>query len=1068
MENKNQWSSRVDFGARVPGGNVFVRSGAIDVVLIDKEFLDELHEAGHHGGDGLSADPYIDGHYFRIVMSGANTNSSPIPFGKSETYYNYFLGDDPSRWASRAYAYDGMIYSSVYEGIDLKIYSWERDLKYDFIVRPGADPSCISLTYDGAADLTLVNGDLNIATRIGTLIEKSPVAYQMINGNKVIVPVRYRLDGAALSFEFPEGYDECYELVIDPLLIFSTYSGSTADNWGSTATPGENGTLYSAGVTIVNVLNGEAFPATTGAFQTTYGGLYDIGILKYDSAGQQLLYASYLGGTASESPHSLVVNKDNELLVLGTTSSVNFPTTADAFDQSFNGGTLVNHVIAFANGTDIIISRISKDGDQLLSSTYIGGTANDGQNPPTSPLTANYGDPLRGDIITDSNGDVFVSSVTASSNFPLFDGYDVTYNGGSTDAVIFKMSQDLSTMLWGTFLGGSGVDASHTLKLTDTTIFIAGGTTSTNFPGTAGGHQPVHGGGVDGWIARLSIDGTQLEASTFVGKTSFDQVYFIDLNSAGDVYVYGQTSSSNFPVTPASVYHNLNSGQFVQKYDNDLVNIVFSTRFGSGRGYPDISPTAFLVNDCNNLYMTGWGGVLNDLDGNWPGLSQGMPLSDDAFQKTTSGSDFYFMVLTDDASRFLYGTYMGGPFSKTHVDGGTSRFDKSGIVYHAVCSGCAAANPAGGPTSDFPTTPGAWSRTNNSPNCNNAAFKFDLSSLRARIQTNTVAFDRPGIDRVCLPDDIRFQNKSIGGELFEWDFGDGTTLTVSDTSSVVHKYNAEADYVVKLKAIDVNTCAGKDSTSAIIHVFDRHSVVQDDDVLCQGDEYELKASGGVAYSWRTASGFFQSKNQFFKVSPADTTAYYVAITEPSGCVYADTVVLNVVPHVGPKLTYDILAECFDRPGIRLTNSSQIDEGEQFLFDFGDGITEEGLQVTHWYENDGTYRVKLIGTREFCVYEDAVELPIYTARVPNIITPGSADGSNDVFIVQYGDQKGGTPADHDLKVSLLVYNRWGTPVYESKDYRNNWRAEGLPSGVYYYEVTIGEFNICRSWLHVIQD
>src|SRR5690606_7692221 len=119
-------------------------------------------------------------------------------------------------------------------------------------------------------------------------------------------------------------------------------------------------------------------------------------------------------------------------------------------------------------------------------------------------------------------------------------------------------------------------------------------------------------------------------------------------------------------------------------------------------------------------------------------------------------------------------------------------------------------------------------------------------------------------------------------------------------------------------------------------VFDRHSVVQDDDVLCQGDEYELKASGGVAYSWRTASGFFQSKNQFFKVSPADTTAYYVAITEPSGCVYADTVVLNVVPHVGPKLTYDILAECFDRPGIRLTNSSQIDEGEQFLFDFGDG------------------------------------------------------------------------------------------------------------------------------------
>src|SRR5690606_6093379 len=135
----------------------------------------------------------------------------------------------------------------------------------------------------------------------------------------------FRLCENVVTFDFPDGYDSCEVLVIDPLLIFSTYSGSTADNWGSTATPGERGNLYSAGVTEEG--GGGSFPATPGAFQTSSAGLYDIGILKYDSLGMQLLYATYLGGKASESPHSLVMNDDEELVLLGTTSSLDFPTT---------------------------------------------------------------------------------------------------------------------------------------------------------------------------------------------------------------------------------------------------------------------------------------------------------------------------------------------------------------------------------------------------------------------------------------------------------------------------------------------------------------------------------------------------------------------------------------------------------------------------------------------------------------------------------------------------------------------------------------------------------------------
>ena len=206
-------------------------------------------------------------------------------------------------------------------------------VKYDFILAPYADHTQIVLEYSGAEQLTLENGRLIVRTSVGEVIEQKPIAFQWIDGKKIAVACEYLLEGNQLSFCFPLGYDPCYELTIDPLLIFSTYSGSVADNWGSTATPAENGNLYSAGVTS-HVNAGGSFPATPGAFQTTYGGLYDIGILKYDSAGKRLLYATYLGGDNSESPHSLVVNAKNELIVLGTTSSFNFPTSVNAIDRT--------------------------------------------------------------------------------------------------------------------------------------------------------------------------------------------------------------------------------------------------------------------------------------------------------------------------------------------------------------------------------------------------------------------------------------------------------------------------------------------------------------------------------------------------------------------------------------------------------------------------------------------------------------------------------------------------------------------------------------------------------------
>lgn len=1068
LENKNQWPKGIDFSTKVPGGRMYVCPTGFSFYLRDENKMDALHESSHHhfdeaSGERVGTEEFIDAHFTRLKFVGANV-VTPTSTGKYPEYYNFFIGNDPSRWASHVNAYSKIQYAGIYPGIDLQVYSSGNDIKYDYVVSPGADPTRIQVEYAGFDQICLQDGNLISSTSVGVLEETKPIAYQLINGEKIIVPCSYRLTGHTVSYIFPEGYDDCFELIIDPLLIFSTYSGSTADNWGSTATPGENGNLYSAGVTSLGA--NEEFPATNGAFQESYGGLYDIGILKYDSTGMQLLYASYLGGSDSESPHSLVVDSDGNLLVLGTTSSSNFPTTPDAIDKTFNGGTAVYHVVNYTFGSDLFITKIKQDGDALLGSTFLGGSQNDGLNPQVAgQLVRNYGDQLRGDIITDAVGDIYISTVTASTNFPVANSFGLVYNGGVTDALVMKLNSTLSTVHWAAFLGGNGADASHTIKLDQHgDIVVAGGTSSINFPTTTGVFQEIHAGGVDGWMARIKNDGLDITHSTFTGTGNYDQVYFLDLNSNDEVYVYGQTDGS-MPVTPG-VYSNANSGQFLQKFSGDLSTQLFATVFGSSRGIPDISPTAFLVNECNNIYMSGWGGVVNIESGFWQNGTLNMPTTFDAYQRTSSGSDFYFMVLTADASRFLYGTYLGGTSSRTHVDGGTSRFDKGGIVYHAVCSGCAAYNATDGPTSDFPTTVGAWSRTNNSANCNNAAFKFDLSSLKAILQTNSVQLDNPGFNKVCIPEEIVFENLCIGGEMFEWDLGDGTRITRFDKNSITHAYQNPGRYTVKLRAIDQGTCKSRDSTSTVIDVFLANINVQEDDVICEGTAYTLQADGGIDYAWWNTDSTFTSGIRTPRVEPKDTTRYFVKITDANGCVVKDTVDLGVIP--GFEIDFEVEREnnCQDPSTVLIVNNTEWDGTGTLEIDYGDGTRSSSFDEPHRYENEGVYQIKQIGTREFCIYEKAVSVPVFPIKVPNIITPGSAEGMNDYFTVQYGSDPTKTPGDYGIKVSLYVYNRWGREVYASNDYQYDWKATGLASGVYYIELTLENYPTCKNWLQVV--
>jgi len=422
----------------------------------------------------------------------------------------------------------------------------------------------------------------------------------------------------------------------------------------------------------------------------------------------------------------MVVNSKGELIVFGTTASANFPVTSGAYDQTYHGA------------GDIYISKFSVDGSSLLASTFIGGTGRDGfngtdpynQSGPTGPLSFNYGDAYRGEVIVDKNDNILVASCTQSQDLITSNPFQKAF-GGVQDGLVMKLTPDLSKLLWMSFLGGKDQDAAYGIHLDNNeNIFVCGGTLSSDFPTTPGSISPAYNGNTDGFLVKLSPDGQNVLASTYMGTTSYDQNYLVQTDGSNFVYVTGQTLG-NFPVS-ANVYSNANSKNYIAKVDNNLSKILISTVIGSGQNYVNLSPSAFLVDLCGRVYLSGWGGLVNnEYNPANHGNTLNMTVTPDAYQSKTNGSNFYLAILSKDMTNLVYATYFGGLGlgDEEHVDGGTSRFDRNGIVYQSVCGGCAG-------NSDFPTTPNAWSRTNNGVRafdknevgCNNAMFKIDLNS----------------------------------------------------------------------------------------------------------------------------------------------------------------------------------------------------------------------------------------------------------------------------------------------------------------------------------------------------
>lgn len=843
IENKNQWDSKVEFFAKLNEANIWFENDRITFDLFKPSDLDKFFNGKFLNEEERKLqnfDGSVNSHAYAMKFVNSNSNVRVEGKGVLPHFLNYFIGNDESKWASEVRVFDEALYKSLYEGIDLRIYSHEGKLKYDYIVAVGTNPDVIKIEFEGLESFEIRNNNLLMHTSVNTVEQMQPYAYQEIEGEVQEVKCEFRIRNNKLIYVFPNSYNKNYELIIDPVLIFSSYSGSNADNWGYTATYDLSGNLYAGG----NAFN-VGYPVTLGAFQTNFAkGSCDIVISKFNSIGSNLLYSTYLGGRNSEVPHSLIVNKQGELYVYGTTGSADFPMAGNSYDNTFNGGTsfLLTNAIQFKVGTDIIVAKFNAAGTQLLASTFIGGSGNDGLNMFT-PLKHNYADDCRGEILLDENDNVYIVSTTASTNFPVTAGsFQPTYGGGSLDGCIVKLDNSLSNIIWASYLGGSGNDAIYSISLDrDENLIVGGGTTSNNFPTTANAIRTVYqGGSADGFITRIDKSGAAIYKSTYWGTSSYDQVYFVEVDRNDNIYALGQSLHSGSALHSNAAWFTPGGGIFITKFQPQLNALVWSTTFGTAPGVINISPTAFMVDKCNSIYLSGWGS--NSLGGNVG--TAGLPITSNAIQSTTDNNDYYFMAMKDDASALVYATFFGGS-SREHVDGGTSRFDKMGTIYQAVCAGC-------GGLDDFPTTPGALSNVNNSPNCNIGVVKIDfmIPAIVADYSTNAP---------ICLPTAVNFSNNSNipnpSSTICFWDFGDGNT---SNLCSPTHVYSSSGLYDVMLIMSDANSCNLTDTIIKQVLILSDSSDTIPTKYLCDGYDVQIgippSVGTGLTFHWQPTTG----------------------------------------------------------------------------------------------------------------------------------------------------------------------------------------------------------------------
>ncbi len=1013
IENKGQWDNRVNFKADIPTGAFFLEQKGFTVLLHNTTDLEKLAALTHNGissestaaGTANKVVPTdknftLHSHAYRVSFLNATKGVVISPDKALATYNNYFLGNDKSKWKGECKIFQAVTYKNMYPNIDVRYYTDAGTLKYDIIVRPGGNVNDIALKYEGVNKLEVRNKELVVGTSVGEVKELYPYTYQLQNGTRQTLDCKYEVRENVVRFNI-KNYVPGETIVIDPTLIFASFTGSTSDNWGYTATPGPDGSFYAGGISF-----GSGYPVSVGAFDETFnGGLnedsngpYDIAIIKLSADGVNRVYATYLGGAGNEQPHSMICDPAGNLIIAGRSSSFG---NADA---TKNYPILIPR-IGPVGGYDIIVTKFNSTGSALIGSLAIGGSSDDGVNirkkfdtPDGAETTRrNYGDDARSEVILDGANNILVASCTQSNNFPTVGSpIQPAFGGGKQDGVILKFNSDLSARIFSTFFGGNGSDACFVLSINPLTgnLYVGGGTSSIdNLPGNKTGtiNPLFQGGEVDGFVTEITPNGLAIIKTTYLGTPGNDLVYGIKFDKFGFPYVTGSTTGG-WPVVNAA-FSNQGGKQFISKLQPDLSAYVYSTIFGTNNPVPNLSITALLVDRCQNVYVSGWGGKFNH-DRGYPNAgTAGLPVTSDAIQSATDGNDFYFFVLEKDAKSQLFGSFYGqrGGFDD-HVDGGTSRFDANGVIYQAICANCGGRS---NPSVVFPTTPGVWSPRNGSNNCNEALVKIEMNfgGIAASIKTTNNGL----VDTIiCLSEKVTFTDTLAKGKTYIWNFGDNTPEVTQTSNSIDHIYNSLGTFRVRLVSVDSTTCNISDTAYANVRVGNNKVVPNFIPVKvggCQSLTFQFQNTttadfpnySPTTFLWDYGDNTTPQRAGFVTTSHTyaapGTYIVRLLVDDTIFCDAPDSVVKTVRLAVNVQARFDTPDKGCVPYNAVFTNTSL--GGIDFLWDFGDGSTSALVSPTHLYANTGTYTVKLTAIdTTTCNRTDTYSFPITVFSIPN--------------------------------------------------------------------------------------
>lgn len=567
----------------------------------------------------------------RLKLKGANPAPQIEGLDQLTARSNYFAGSDPTAWRTGIPNFARVRYAQVYPGIDMVYYGEQRRLEHDFIVAPGANPDIIEIAFGGIPRFEINRtGDLLLHHSRGPIRLTKPAAYQEIDGVKQEVPISYIVKNVdSVGFQLG-AYDQSRPLVIDPVLIYSTYLGGSGFDQGYAIAVDALGNAYVTGQTAAI-----DFPTTSGAFQTNYGG-GDAFVAKLNPTGSALVYSTFIN---SASGNGIAVDSAGNAYITGDAAATSFPTTAGAFQTA-------------PTGYDTFVTKLNSSGSALVYSARFGGNLDD------------FG---RG-IALDGNGNAYITGWTVCRStictFPTINAFQPNYAGGYNDAFVTKINSTGSSLVYSTYLGGGKIlnateDWGEAIAVDSAgSAYVTGYTYAPDFPLTSGAFDTTR-AGLDAFVTKFTPDGGSLIYSTFIGGAGREQGQGIAVDGNGNAYVTGTTESfdnpftsvyDGFPVTAGAFQTRGSYDAFVSKLNANGSALVYSTYLGGSAGVD--RGWAIALDDAGNVCVTG-----DTASTNFP--------TTDAVQPAYGGGleDAFVTKLNASGSGLVFSTFLGGNLS---------------------------------------------------------------------------------------------------------------------------------------------------------------------------------------------------------------------------------------------------------------------------------------------------------------------------------------------------------------------------------------------------------------------